>query len=92
MPLAEVIVWHPLIEEVDWDFYKLMDVKAPIKVWISFIAEKRLEGEFKKLVREIRRMKIKVPGEKFLIILLTLPTGKERHPTAYYLEAFVSKH
>lgn len=89
--LAMEIEWHPLIEDVDWDFYKLMDVKAPMKVWISFVAEKHLESEFKKLVKKLGRMKIRIPGEKFLIILLTRPTGNKRHPTAHYHEVYVTK-
>jgi hypothetical protein len=79
--LAMEVEWQPSIGYVDWDFYKLLDVKAPLKVWVSYVPHKRKE-EFKRLEKACRKTRVRLRGrsgklkEEYLIILLYKPRNK----------------
>lgn len=60
--LAMEVEFNPDEEDVDWDFYKLIDIKAPIKVWVSRDGEKQIE-----LLHGILS-KSKIKGEIFLLV------------------------
>lgn len=74
-------------KDVDWDFYKLIDAKAYSKVLVSYVPPKLQVGKKSFKVDDvlddlqclIEKAKIKVRGEKYLLVLFS-HSEKNTHP------------
>lgn len=89
--LAMEVEWNPKAKGVDDDFYKLIHVKSPLKIWISGFPSKRdkseaLEQKVRDLECLLSKVKAIIRNEKFLIILVPDDKPEERDALAYGYE------
>ena len=73
--LAMEVEWQPWSNyktlDPDWDFYKLLDIKTPLKIWVSSVNEEERQQQLE-LLHEIlkERTEMRIRGiERYLIVL-----------------------
>lgn len=71
MELAVEEEWNPKLDEILYDFCKLMDVKAYLKVFICFPDEATRSDLPSRLANEVSMHRIKVPEEAYLLIVFS---------------------
>jgi hypothetical protein len=74
VPLAMEVEWRSWRDyetlDPDWDFYKLLDIKSPMKIWVSSVPESKKQQELELLHEVLKnRTEIHLPGlENYLIV------------------------
>jgi len=71
MELALEQEWKGSFKDIKEDFFKLMDVKACLKVFVCFPYKHVIPDLPSRLAREISRHKIKISDEAYLLIILS---------------------
>ena len=66
--------WNCAKDELLQDFYKLIDIKAALKIWICSWGENQVKERLQLACKYVSRAKYKIPGEEYLII--NLPVNK----------------
>jgi len=67
--------WDSSSGEIEQDFYKLIDIKAYLKVWICSWSDNQYQKREKLLSDLVAQTRFKIPEEEYLII--NLPFNKE---------------
>ena len=62
--------WQPSKGEIEQDFYKLVDVKARLKVWVCCWGERQMQACQPSLSQAVSKARFKFPEEEYLIINL----------------------
>lgn len=60
--------WQPGKSEIDQDFYKLIDVKSRLKVWVCSWGEKQMQTRQSELSGIVAKARFKLSDEEYLII------------------------
>jgi len=68
--------WIDTEEEIDGDFFKLIDLKAVHKIWVCSYGSRIYPRRKEKLIESVRSAKFTIPEEKYLI--LNLPDSIRR--------------
>lgn len=66
--------WNSSKDEILQDFYKLIDIKAALKVWVCSWGEKQMKERLSQTCDYILTARFKIPEEQYLI--LNLPESK----------------
>ena len=79
--------WLTSEDELMWDFCKLIDMKAFLKVMIICIDKKGVEDIIKKMAGTIKSSRIKFQEENYLVIIF-VPMPSIYNPDKYIIEGY----
>ena len=68
LELALESEWLADSDEIDHDFYKLVDAKARLKVWVCSYGERQMPDKKSRLLEAVTKARYKFPEEEYLIV------------------------
>lgn len=74
LELALESEWQPNHDEIDHDFYKLIDLKARLKVWVCSWGARQMQVRQQELCEAVAGAMFRLPEEEYLII--NMPDGQ----------------
>ena len=88
LELAVESEWNPHKSEIEHDFYKLVDVKSRLKVWVCSYRPQLLNDRLLALEQAVRSAQIKSDDEEYLI--LNLPeTQTSKFVSSFTVQPFI---
>lgn len=60
--------WQSAKEEIEQDFYKLVDVKSRLKVWICSWGENQMQARRSELSTIVAKARFRFPEEEYLVL------------------------
>lgn len=79
--------WSTEEDEIMWDFCKLIDIKANLKVMVICIEEKRIKGIVEEMAATIKKGDLKLREEIYLVIIF-VPLASIHNPERYIIEGY----
>lgn len=79
--------WLTEEDEIMWDFCKLIDIKANLKVMVICIEERRIKGIVEEMAATIKKGDLKLREEIYLVIIF-VPLPSVHNPERYIIEGY----
>jgi len=77
--------WSTEEDEIMWDFCKLIDIKANLKVMVICIEERRINGIVEEMAATIKKGDLKLKEEIYLVIIF-VPLPSVYNPERYIIK------